>query len=634
MLVPICGKKLYCAPNTSHMLRETIKFHSVLFLFFFSFMVAYAQTDTILIDFGSNAVTSDIPYNNWTQPSAGGINNLSNQNGFPSNIGFTIFDSFNGVNDAGTNMPNPILGIDSTASSDSFYGNTIEFGGSIEPTAGVELNNLNVDKSYNLSLFASRIATDNRQTQYIVEGETMDTFLLQVSSNVDEIITADLFPDSDGTIKIYISPGPENNNPFNFYYLGFIRLVCEADPPPTLSLDLTFPNGGEYWQVNKVPNIEWESNFLGEAILEYSIDGGNAWTVIDTVSTGEKYYPWIIPDFPSEECLVRISSDTLSDTSDNYFTIDDDDSVCRIVVLGSSTAAGTGASPIDSSWVYRFRHAIFQKNTRYVVINLAQGGYTTYHILPTGAPIPSNINITPDPFKNMTQALSLDPFAIIVNMPSNDAANSFPVENQLDNFELLYSTAKNVGVETYICTTQPRNFANPTQVEIQVGTKDSILAIYGENAIDFWSEVATADGWIDPIYDSGDGVHLNNAGHRLLVERVLETNIDEEDCVPEVVNIYEKEKLNLNITAYPNPFSEILNIDFESPESGEVDILVFDTVGRIWAERRGVKIRNGMNSIQFDFDGTDFPAMQTFYCHAIFRNEGKEIRRSFPLAKR
>ena len=47
----------------------------------------------------------------------------------------------------------------------------------------------------------------------------------------------------------------------------------------------------------------------------------------------------------------------------------------------------------------------------------------------------------------------------------------------------------------------------------------------GERAIDFWTDIAATDGTINTIYDSGDGVHLNDAAHILLASRVEAENI-------------------------------------------------------------------------------------------------------------
>lgn len=193
---------------------------------------------------------------------------------------------------------------------------------------------------------------------------------------------------------------------------------------------------------------------------------------------------------------------------------------CLTVVLGSSTAEGTGPASPDSAWVNRYRAALVQANPRVSVVNLAKGGYTTYHVLPTGSPGAPNAGITVDTARNVTKALSLNPCTIIVNLPSNDAANQFSAAEQLANFSQIAETAQKAGVEVWICTPQPRNFSDPAQIQIQREVVDSIFATYGDHAIDFWNGLADEKGHIRKEYDSGDGIHLNNAGHRLLFERV------------------------------------------------------------------------------------------------------------------
>ena len=38
-------------------------------------------------------------------------------------------------------------------------------------------------------------------------------------------------------------------------------------------------------------------------------------------------------------------------------------------------------------------------------------------------------------------------------------------------------------------------------------------------------EEALPDGRVNPKYDSGDGIHLNDAGHRLLAQKVAESSL-------------------------------------------------------------------------------------------------------------
>lgn len=201
----------------------------------------------------------------------------------------------------------------------------------------------------------------------------------------------------------------------------------------------------------------------------------------------------------------------------------DKDKAIRIVVLGSSTAAGTGPRDLRNAWVNRYRKYLQAINGYHEVYNLAVGGYTTYHLLPSGTSVDST-RPQPDIKHNVTKALSLNPDAIIINLPSNDAARSFSVNEQLGNYQVILSEAAAANVPVWITTTQSRNLDSSGR-QLLIDMRDSTYSNYGDKAIDFWSEIATLDGTINVIYDSGDGIHLNANGHKILFERVVEKGI-------------------------------------------------------------------------------------------------------------
>lgn len=588
------------------------------------------QTDTILIDFGNEL--SPLPWNNITNPHSGNSNNLINANGFETSIDITVIDSFNYINNSGTEMSDPGLNLPATATRDNFYGNTELFQNQLQPTAGIELSDLDISKAYSLTIFASRIATDNRETAYEIIGNTSDVLYLDVSSNTDMVVNHTLFPAADGTIKIIATAGPNNDNSNGFFYLGSMKVHYPEEPTGTANLNLLTPNGGEYWQVGKTGKIKWESENLGLIDLDYSIDNGAIWQNITNVLAIEKEYDWIIPDMPSTECLIRIYSDNIEDQGDNNFEITTDSSRCTIVVLGSSTAAGTGPTSSDSTWVNRFRNELTLSDTRHEVVNLAQGGYTTFHILPDDATIPSGINISVDSNRNVSRALSYDPYAIIVNMPSNDAALNFGVEQQLSNFETIYNEANSAGVEVYICTTQPRNFG-ANQVQIQEAVRDSILSIYGENGVDFWNGFADANGYILPAFDSGDGVHMNNNGHRILFERISNKQIDTICLPPITINVEEQlQDQNSLISIYPNPFQENVFLEIETDVSGLLEVVLIDLLGRELAFLSEPIATAGRHSIHWMLNELD-NNNQLFFAKARFISPKNETRIVLPLMK-
>ena len=417
--------------------------------------------DTILVDFGGNT-ESGLRWNNVTNPKAGTVPNLTNSYGYQSGYGLAITDAFNGINQTGTQDPDPALGFGAAATGDSFFGNTTTFEGGIEPTAAVELSGLTTGKDYQLDFYASRLGVgDNRETQYVVAGATTDTVYLNPAGNVNELATTTVQPDAGGKILVTVSPGPANVNGNGFYYLGALRmsyLADEAVNEPTLTL--TAPNGGEFYQVGKVVDLTWEATNTGTLILEYSTDNGTVWTTIASVGGTAGQFAWTVPDTPTDVGLVRVRNESVEDQSDWPFTISADRDTFRIVVLGSSTAAGTGTSTPDSAWVNRYAKYL-SYDTRFEVINLGRGGYTTYHILPTGSTTGAGVGVDPDPARNLTQALSLRPSAIIINMPSNDAERGFPVGDQLANFATVMRAATDAGVASWVATYPAAKFQRP-----------------------------------------------------------------------------------------------------------------------------------------------------------------------------
>ncbi|RYD84414.1 MAG: SGNH/GDSL hydrolase family protein, partial [Sphingobacteriales bacterium] len=208
----------------------------------------------------------------------------------------------------------------------------------------------------------------------------------------------------------------------------------------------------------------------------------------------------------------------------------------KVVAIGSSTTAGLVTSHPDSAWVRLFSN--YYKNTVGVldtIINLGVSGTTVYqgmpssYIPPGGRPAPLTAN-------NVTRAVNLlsdvSPATngvIIVNYPSNGYDN-YSVNEVLVALQVIYDSATRLGNRCYISTTQPRsdgNFALPSIRRKQTVLRDSIINRFGvANTLNFF------DGMYNPVdtsalgtYSAGDNVHFNNAGHRVLFERVRDKNI-------------------------------------------------------------------------------------------------------------
>jgi lysophospholipase L1-like esterase len=189
-----------------------------------------------------------------------------------------------------------------------------------------------------------------------------------------------------------------------------------------------------------------------------------------------------------------------------------------IVVVGSSTAAGFGLADPATSWVERYATYLKSDLPGSKVTNLAVSGYSTYQVQPTGTVNP-NGRPAVDPAHNITAAILLHPDAIIVNLPSNDAAANVPVEDSMANLKVVAAKAKDANVAIWITTTQPRQLA-ASGIALIIGLRDRIKQEFGDHAIDFFTPLAAADGTPLAMYNQGDGTHPNAEGHRLLFQQV------------------------------------------------------------------------------------------------------------------
>lgn len=559
------------------------------------------SSNALLVDFGSSTNTSSSNWNNLSNALLGGsLSNLTNNGGVATNVNLVVTDAFNFVNTEGTVGAGSSLGIPSTATSDSFFGNTVDYLGKTEPSGAVKFSNLDPNVDLALKFYASRVVytdKDNRDSKYTIEGLTTKVVSLNAANNTNNFVSTQVKPKADGSLTVTVSKGDNNTNVNGFFYLGAMIMDFVPAAP---SLTISSPNGGEFWQTGKTTEISWNSSSLSSTIdLEYSIDNGLNWNLISSVSSTTKSYLWTVPNTVSTNCLVRVTAGSAQDNSDGVFEISSDTTTCTVVVLGSSTAEGTGASSMSASWVGLFSKAIYQKNTRLSVVNLGKGGYTTYHIMPTGYTAPQGVNVAVDVNRNITKALSYNPIAIIVNMPSNDTANGYSVADQLSNFNTLNNTASGSAVPMWITTTQPRNFSEATKIQDQIAVRDGILSTFGAKAIDFWTDIAAANGTILSTLNYGDGVHLNDAGHSLLYNRVLATGIGALQCTSGSTlgtTLFVNDSFSIH--TFPNPVKDHFTVSFNAVDTGKFDIQLFDVSGKVIFHQTA-SFSSGTNSVAF-----------------------------------
>lgn len=95
-------------------------------------------------------------------------------------------------------------------------------------------------------------------------------------------------------------------------------------------IQVTSPNGGNVLTVGSSTQITWTAQAIqspggsGQVKIEYSIDGGSTYQLIADNLANTGSYNWTIPDTPSQQALIRISSKDIAvvtDVSDAPFRI-------------------------------------------------------------------------------------------------------------------------------------------------------------------------------------------------------------------------------------------------------------------------------------------------------------------------
>lgn len=201
-----------------------------------------------------------------------------------------------------------------------------------------------------------------------------------------------------------------------------------------------------------------------------------------------------------------------------------------VVIMGSSTAAGFGASSYQLSWAGKLE-ASFKTNTTDGIdttfFNIAISGYNSYQEMPTDYTPPAG-RPNPDVARNVTKALSYSPNIVIISLPSNDVGAGYSITETMDNLRLMYNSITASRALCYITTTQPRNDYSVSQRKALLDTKDSINIQFGVFAINFWDDLVTSDG-LNMLRDDRryptSSVHPNDIGHNFLFGRVRDKSI-------------------------------------------------------------------------------------------------------------
>lgn len=234
-----------------------------------------------------------------------------------------------------------------------------------------------------------------------------------------------------------------------------------------------------------------------------------------------------------------------------------------IVGLGSSTLNGTGPSNANNQIRNLFSSYLETNSPGSEFAEIATGGYFTNRFLP------DNTNDGAiRPHENATAVSGLDPDIVFVMLPSNDAANSNgnTADDYLQNQLKIKDELEKKGTFVFIQDAQPRTQFNSTE---QTRLRDGADLILADAEVPLESTIRTfytlltegTTAEIDPVYNSGDNIHLNDAGHILIHDEVL---------IPLFEGFFQVANVStIELERSTSPASGFVVIDLSLSESGE-----------------------------------------------------------------
>lgn len=192
-----------------------------------------------------------------------------------------------------------------------------------------------------------------------------------------------------------------------------------------------------------------------------------------------------------------------------------------IAVLGSSTAEGEGASSQAKSWV-GLLGAELAASANVSVVNFSVGGYSTLELLPhTGTD------------NTIDDIISEAPDLIVISLAGgNDVSLGTSTSTYLQSLSKASRRAQAAGIPTFFVGTAPKNSDDEERALLgdwnqQMRSRFSSCwsptnPAYSPCFIDVLADLGNTDHEIQPQYDSGDGIHVNDAGHRVVFNRSVD----------------------------------------------------------------------------------------------------------------
>jgi lysophospholipase L1-like esterase len=169
----------------------------------------------------------------------------------------------------------------------------------------------------------------------------------------------------------------------------------------------------------------------------------------------------------------------------------------RYVVVGASLSEGYNASSYSNGFLQ-----VAQRSLSQTICNDS-----------------SSFNTTTNAVSILPEILAHQPSTAILELGGNDLQFGYPATQWQSQYSNLVAQLQLAGIQVKHCLSPPRNVVDLTPLKNWISTNYP-----AKDVIDLWTPLLQGSHSLNPAYDSGDGVHPNDAGH-LLLGTVISTSL-------------------------------------------------------------------------------------------------------------
>jgi len=382
-----------------------------------------------------------------------------------------------------------------------------------------------------------------------------------------------------------------------------INDVCFKVHQPVVTV--TSPNGGESWLAGTTQTITWTSDWVDTVKIEYSVDNGATWHLIDISQYSTNSYFWVLPDNPSTTCLVRITETGFSyvhDQSNAVFTIEKASGPPSIHVLspnGGENLPAKGAQYIR--WT--------STNVETVKLEYSTNNGYSWNTIQAGI----------SPATGTYRWLIPDYLSTKYLVKITDTSDSSVTDQSDATFNVLYDVMSTLWVKVY----------RPNGGDVfEAGTQQELIWFY-TNKNDFVVEYSIDNGtnWI--FITSTDTYEVAKVAHgeEIFVARISWTvpNTPSTQCLIRLKGTTDNTIIDqsdspftliksgqsmvepapapdefLSVSVHPNPFNPQTTLSYELSQPAEVTISIYNALGQQVRRYAAGMLKQGTHETVFD----------------------------------